>query len=171
MKNIISLLSLSATLVSCCCLKATEVQGPRLFPNGTYVHFVKIIVANKKVSTIPMRGVVTLQEDTLKITGLSPIGSTIFKISDTKKDGEPKVEIFSEELEPMRPHVENVFKLMRQVLRSKERPPTTLRMGGRKFSVEAPKYDAKNIPQVLTISNKEFAISIEVLQYELAPLL
>ena len=163
-------LALSAMLLFSACVTAPPKQyvgelmtSPPEFPLGKYVHAVDIDVPGR--GNWQMQGVAQLTAAGIQIVGLSPMGTTVFKIVDDYSAKVADITVYQPELKSyegkllgfymqLRPHLAG-----RKIVDAEAVPPD---WNVQYFSNK--KSDA--LPPTLAVRSPHFAISVEVEQYE-----
>jgi hypothetical protein len=159
-------------------------DSPLLFPLGNYVHAVTLEIPENpdaKRRHFEFRGAVKIAPEAIRIVVLSPIGTTLFKLSEDRRTGAVTVENYVSELKPYTAKLTEYYASLRVLLTTLRHPagagftfdargrPLTLekKISGRptKFFFDA--YDAHQIPTRLRIESRAFNVRVEVLGYEL----
>jgi hypothetical protein len=98
-----------------------EYHGGFLLGPGTYLQDVSI--EPKSGNGFRFQGVFQRRATGVMITGLSPFGTTVFRIKDTLVPAqEPSVEIFVEEMKPHRDRFVSFYKGLRPLLLLEDKP-------------------------------------------------
>lgn len=155
-----------------------------LFPYGNYVHQVKLsIPANPDPSKrkFEFRGAVKIAEDAIRIVVLSPVGTTLFKISEDRNTGKISVENFVSQLKPYESKLADYYASLRILLTTRRHPEgkgIALDSTGRPLALETlvadrltkftfADYDEHQIPTALRVESDSFNVEVKVLGYEL----
>lgn len=144
--------------------EGTTPSSDRLFPDGTYRHDVTLSLPNGQQHHF--QGVVKLAPDKIEVVGLSFFNTTVFRVIDDRKGGEPDVHIYVPQLKSQEDKVRSLFGTLRDMLLL---PPGEIEKrelpGGAKVSVA--NYDEKHIPRNLKIEGPKFTVDVKVIGYEI----
>lgn len=155
-----------------------------LFPHGNYVHQVKLnIPTNPDPSKrkFEFRGAVKIAADAIRIVVLSPVGTTLFKMSEDRKTGKITVENFVSQLKPYEAKLADYYSSLRILLTTLRHPEgkgITLDSEGRPLRLDAvvaerptkftfAEYDEHQIPTTLRVESDAFSVDVKVVGYEL----
>lgn len=164
MRPIFLLLFTSFTLVSCAHKPLRPPPtGGGLYPMGKYQHAVKIQVQQPTPRTMEMHGVVSINDEQLKVVGLSSFGTTVFRIEENLKTGEMKKEFYLEIMQKHEDRFLEFYKLIRELLTA-PKGITEFERQGAKFRVSEP--DAQGIYRKVHIEHPQVVLDIEVTGYE-----
>lgn len=98
-----------------------EYHGGPLLGRGTYLQDVSVETANGQ--TMRFQGIFQRRATGVMITGLSPLGTTVFRVKDPlTPGGVPAVEIFVKEMEPHRERFEAFYRGLRPLLTLDDKP-------------------------------------------------
>jgi hypothetical protein len=133
------------------------------FPLGKYVHAVDVDVPGR--GNWQMQGVAKITASGINLVGLSPMGTTVFKIVDSYSKELAEVTVYQPELKT---YEDKLFKFYMQL-----RP----HLAGRKLdhSADIPSdwrveyftnKKSAGLPPTLAVRSPHFSISVEVEQYE-----
>ncbi|MBS1961831.1 MAG: hypothetical protein JST04_06420 [Bdellovibrionales bacterium] len=157
-----------------------------LFPLGNYVHEVKLdIPSNPDPSkrTFTFRGAVKISADAIRIVVLSPIGTTLFRMSEDRATGKVTVENFVDSLKPYESKLTDYYASLRVLLTMLRRPPADTpglerdpegrplsfktSVDGRPTRFTFARYDEHQIPTALGVVADSFTVDVKVLGYEI----
>lgn len=98
-----------------------DYHGGQLLGPGTYLQ--EVSVEPKQGSTFRFQGIFQRRATGVMITGLSPLGTTVFRIKDPlTPGGKPSVEIFVKEMEAHRERFEAFYRGFRPLLMLEDKP-------------------------------------------------
>ncbi len=137
--------------------------SPPEFPLGKYVHAVDVDVPGR--GNWQMQGVAQITESGINLVGLSPMGTTVFKIVDDYSAESAQVTVYQPELKSyegkllefymqLRPHLAG-----RKIMNAAAVPPDW------KVQYFTNK-KAETLPPTLAVRSPHFSIAVEVEQYE-----
>lgn len=155
-----------------------------LFPNGNYVHQVNLnIPSNPDPSKrkFEFRGAVKIAPETIRIVVLSPVGTTLFKMTEDRATGKLTVENYVSQLKPYESRLADYYASLRVLLTTARHPtgsgfrldergrPTSLEttVDGRPTKFAFAAYDEHQIPTELRVESATFQVDVKVLGYEL----
>jgi hypothetical protein len=151
-------------------------QGKRqfLFPYGTYQHQVNVkikSVNNHGPKEFNFQGIFNFQKDHLKMVGLSPMGTTLFKIDENLKDHQIQMEIYIDQLKGKEDKIKPFFIATKEILTYQIKDQTlpqklSLKADGKPMEISILDYDKLNIPKTIQADTADFNLNIEVLSYE-----
>ena len=158
--------------------------GALLFPLGSYIHEVKLsIPTNPDPSkrTFEFRGAVRIGEEQIRIVVLSPVGTTLLRMSEDRRTGKVTTENFVPQLKPYEPKLSAYYASLRVLLttlRHQTGSGLSLDPKGRPLALEEPvasrptkftfaDYDEHQIPTHLKIESEAFYVDVKVTGYEL----
>jgi hypothetical protein len=96
-------------------------QGGLLLGAGTYLQDISIETSNGK--SMHFQGVFKRSAKGVQISGLSPFGNTVFRITDPLElKSEPKIEIFVKEMEPHQERFRAFYRGLRSLLLVDDKP-------------------------------------------------
>jgi len=163
------ILLVTASASSCASSKYTAhspVSGDQVFAYGAYRHRVSVTIFGANAAgnrSIDLDGIVRLSGDMVRLVALSPVGTTLYRVTDDRKTGHVEAMVYAEELKPIEDRLREYYVLLRNVLtaRSEEEwgaaPELRVVVEGR---------DSNGHPQRFTIEHAMFRASIEVTGYE-----
>lgn len=133
------------------------------FPFGTYRHHVTAQPLMKRdLPKMDLVGVVKSEPNELRVVGLSPVGSTVFRIHEDLKSGKIEREFYVESLKQHERHFMALYEMIKAVLfapKGRER----FEFQGAKFHLSKP--DEKSIPRLVEIEHPYLNLKIEVTDY------
>jgi hypothetical protein len=137
------------------------------FPFGTYQHSV---IATPKtapgIKPIEVTGVMRSEPYDVRMVGLSPMGSTVFRIHDDLCSGEVTQEFYIEELKKNQKHFSHLYQLIKAALFARQDRPE-FDYHGAHIRLSEP--DKKKIPRRIEIDHPYLALDIHVTSYEVSP--
>lgn len=170
---------------------ARHIRGPLsqdlLFPLGTYTHNVHIqpIMENgKEAREFSFKGIVKIEKDTIRISGLSPFGTTLFKLAEDRRTGKVELVNYIDALKKFESKFMDYYAILKVLLgapqdfsdkdslrlvsKSKSGKPEKLETIGlsKNAIFEFKKYDSSGIPEEIQIQHPHFLIDIRVSGYE-----
>jgi hypothetical protein len=165
-------------------VKEDPAKGALLFPYGSYIHQVRLNVPTNpdpSKRTFEFRGAVKIAPEIIRIAVLSPVGTTLFKMSEDRATGKVTIENFVPSLKPYEGKLADYYASLRVLLTTPRRPEGsgfTLDRQGRPLLFETgvaerptkfefADYDEHEIPTSLRISSDAFTVDVKVLGYEL----
>jgi hypothetical protein len=143
-----------------------EISGVPDFPPGRYVHSVELEIAGH--GSHQLRGVLKLTDVGMNLVGLSPMGTTVFKIDDKFADEQVGIEIYQSELQPHEDKILGFYRQLRPILAGRRLP-------GEAYAALVPAgwnvkfYESGRDPQLpptIAVHSEKFSLRIEVDQYE-----
>jgi len=195
LKARVSLLLVFAMLVAGCASKTisnASVVRRQLFPNGTYQHDVDLTVEKPILRAMHFHGVVKISDAEINLVALSPLSSTLFRISENRKTGQIDTEIYIESLKKLKSLMTDFYALIRFILTvplDAEKDPdkhfefraTTINEGPNRglldqlsiqttageARVEFRSYDENQIPDLISVNNPKFKLMIKVSGYDI----
>ena len=161
-----------------------------LLPTGTYHHNVQLILnINQPGQTKNFRmiGLVRKDEEQISTIALSPLGFTLFKVTDHLKTGEISYEIFIEQIKKHESKIQAYYLILKKLLTLKTLPEADPTLHWDQRSAEGlpeqvsiknspdekpstfhlSKYDPNHIPLQITIEDPNFKVEVEVSSYEI----
>jgi|GEM_PF-1903716 len=155
----------------------------QLFPNGVYIHEVKILPKEGKPRN--MKAVVSIQEDSIKLVGLSPFHTTLFRLEENRTTGEIVVKDFQPIPDRVKTEFDSFYRTLHRllVLPLKEATsdqardfvveyaggrPTLLKSKDSENRIEIGEYDSLGIPRRLRAIQPKFEALVRISHYELA---
>lgn len=142
-----------------------------MFPYGSYQHFVKVEIPQqgREPKTFEFRGVVQIGADEIKVVGLSPLNSTLFRLTEDRKTQVLKVDLFVEQLKKQEGQIRNFYSVIKDMMltpidQNKEKPISTP-YGPATVKFES--FDKNQIPTMVHVVGEKFKIDVEVLGYEI----
>jgi hypothetical protein len=153
----VSFLSLS------CAHQALNVpSGDTLYPYGKYRHSVKVHVLKPEPRTMDLRGVVAVNADSIKVVGLSGIGTTIFRIEEDRHTGVVKKDFYLEIVRQHQDRFMEFYSLIRELVTAPKGATDFIR-GEAHYVVSDP--DDDGIYRTVHITHPQVNIDIEVTDY------
>ena len=160
-----------------------------LFPNGVYKHDVGLTMGKTETSEekkFDFTGIVKVNAEQIQLVGLSYFGTTVFKITENRKTGEIKTDVFVEQMKKYESKIPEYYSTLRLFLiaslplETHARQLTWSKIDGRGFPVEArtvdyeknavfrfKNYDFNSIPTEISIEHPNFTVQIKVRDYDL----
>ncbi len=137
--------------------------SPPEFPLGKYVHAVDVDVPGR--GNWQMQGVAQITADGINIVGLSPMGTTVFKIVDDYSAKSAEITVYQPELRSYEDKLLQFYMQLRPHLAGRKIVDTDAVPADWKVQYFInKKTDA--LPPTLAVRSTHFAISVEVEQYE-----
>ena len=176
---------LTLFIFGCAHKSQTITNGPKqlLFPYGTYQHSVKVTLSNGNAEgpkEFEFRGIFEFKSDQLKLVGLSPMGTSVFRAEENLATHELKMEIYVKSSKQADEKIRQSYIITRDVLtssindqrvkilrRNKQGMPLEMEIPSQKEFVQVllSSYDKQNIPKVLLVSHKGFKLEVKVTDY------
>lgn len=171
--------------LGCTTKKIQNTEAPRqfLFPQGLYRHNVHLEIQKEpqkepqKTETrdrqkFSFNGVVTISEQTIKIVGFSPFGTTLFRMSEDQKSGRVETQVYIDALKPMESRMAEYYVVLKKLLTIKHsgnpRPQQIiLQTPAGETPVHFKHYDQNGVPDEIDVQNSKFSIQIKVSGYEI----
>ncbi len=144
-----------------------------VFPIGNYTHQVRVHIPTNpdpKKREFQFRGVVRISPDVIRIVALSPVGSTLFKMSEERTTGKVSIETYVSSLKPLEGKLLEYYSALRVLLTARRNPRPSVfseTVGGEPTEFRFEKYDPAGIPTHLEIRSPIFSVAVEVVGYEL----
>jgi len=173
------LLVLSLFFLNACSsktIKNPEATRSMLFPNGTYQHEVHV----RFVHTVPgqpdhfdLSGVVKISNKEVKVIGLSPMNTTLFRLSENRESGQIEVQTYVDSLKKFESHLRDYYLVMRKFLltplNSENPEPQQAQFDSPSGPVQVffKNYDQNKIPVKVLVQSPQFEIEIRVVGYAL----
>ena len=142
-----------------------EASRTLLFPNGTYHHAITLETPDKKTRTFS--GVVRLNETSIKVVGLSPLNSTIFRIEENRTNGEITTKVYHDAFKKFEARLLDFYIPLRAMMLQKMgtgTPPSEMETKGIKILFSD--YDENKVPAHIEIRHPKFIVKVEVTGYE-----
>ncbi len=150
-----------------------------LFPFGTYRHKInlKVQIGTGDERTFALEGVVDLRADHVQVIGLSPFGTTEFKIREERGSGTVAIEIYRDSLKRAEPKILEYYSVLRLLLNARLDPAAEKNLVWSQDSklsdpksgtlFELSNYDQNKIPLGLELTHPKFSARIKVTGYEI----
>jgi hypothetical protein len=143
-----------------------------IFPYGKYQHDVQLTILGDAGDTPThqhLNGLVKIDANTIQIVGLSPFGTTVFKISDHLDTGKIEDEIYLPQLKAHADRVLAFYQVLKKLLLLKKdhsyHEGSAIEVEpGTEFIFGA--FDKNQIPKKMTIHSAHFEVEIEVTRYD-----
>lgn len=139
---------------------AKEPRAP--YPFGKYQHQVRIQILKPEHHDFSVTGALSYAADEIKLIGLSPMGTTLFRLTDTK-GSELKTEYFMDALAKADPFIRAFYGDLREALVTPD-PRTKFTKNGTDFIFAD--LDEKKIPRLIFIANPKFEVTVKVVGYD-----
>lgn len=183
-------LTLSVTSCSAKRVRTEMLSQEFLFPLGTYQHNVKIKTIHDRAEDskeFAFHGVVQLSKEMIKISILSPFGTTLVRIQEDRTTGKVEFESYLEAFKKYESKVQDYYSILKLLLVAPSRLSAevgkgtlrTVRQGdnGKPAEIETQgleqkavfifkKYDENGIPEEIQIQHPRFTVDIRVSGYE-----
>jgi hypothetical protein len=194
MRNL-ALIGISLVMAGCASSKrittSDYLSQALIFPYGSYQHHVSIRMqtAAEGEKAFNFNGVVQLKPEMIRISALSHFGTTAFRITEDRKTGEIRSEVFVESMKKIEPKIREYYGLLRVLLTASSAPSSNTeksrslrwdRKDGVGRLLEATtvgvdpesklsflSYDKSGIPEKVLLQSPKFSVEIEVAGYEL----
>jgi hypothetical protein len=178
-------------LLACSHVVKKNPEGPRtlLFPYGEYRHDVHVHLVKapeKGPQEMDFHGVVSLQKEKILMLGLSPFGTTLFRVEENRESGDIQIESSIDAIKKHEDRIKNFYKAIREVLtlpisgfeqnpfvqvlgRNEKGFPSRFHMKSSQGSlnVDLLKFDAEDIPREIDLDSENFSLKIKVTGYEI----
>jgi hypothetical protein len=172
MINKIMSVIISALLAGCAHSTIAQL-GPSvrktLIPIGS--HQQSVIVHLKKVKlnrkdSMRFSGVLDVREDRVQLIGLTPFGSTLFRVKEDLKTGNVVFETDNEQMKKAEPYVKSTYRPIREMLKIPYPPVRSeATVGDIKFRFE--NFNAQDLPLKILVDTPDF--NLEILEDGYAP--
>jgi hypothetical protein len=133
------------------------------FPLGKYVHAVDVDVPGR--GNWQMQGVAKITASGINLVGLSPMGTTVFKIVDTYSSETAEVTVYQPELKTYEDKLLKFYMQLRPHLAGRKSDDSTEIPSDWSVQYFTNKRSA-GLPPTLAVRSPHFSISVEVEQYE-----
>ncbi len=186
MRSFVTLATL-LSLAACATPRSPE-PSPRdataLFPLGSYAHSVSIKSHERSFS---FRGAVERAEDHLEVVGLSPFGTTAFRLHEDLRTSQITLEFYVELLRRFEGKVRELYPMLRSLLLAERHPApdtagilfvrwdlpgknpvegrATIEGGEAVFQLSD--YDGRDIPKRVSVTHPKFTLELEVTDAQL----
>lgn len=162
----------------------------QLFPNGTYKHNVRLELEQAPNPEKPdekrfdLKGLAQVQPEMIKVVGLSPFGTTLFKITENRATGEINVETYVDSLKRVESKIRDYYSVLRHMMIAPMKPGkrgamklakansdglpevVDLKTRDESATLKFENYDKNKIPQRIQITHPRFKVDVEVAGYE-----
>lgn len=147
-----------------------SLDRPLMFPNGTYQHAVEVVTAG---NSRHFNGVVKLSAEQVLVIGLSPMNSTVFRITEDRKSGKVQSEVFHSALKPHEAKLIEFYEMIRVMMasplltaneKSDQSSVTRVEKG---IELVFSKFDQNRIPLEIVIKHPKFRVEVGVKDYEI----
>jgi hypothetical protein len=143
-----------------------------VFPYGKYQHNVELTLfgnAGDAPLHQHLNGVAKIDAKMIQVVGLSPFGTTVFKITDHLNTGKIEDEIYLPQMKAHEDRVLAFYQLLKKLLLLKKNPAyqegSVIEVeSGTEFTFGA--FDQNQIPKKMTIHSARFEVEIEVTRYD-----
>ncbi|MES2856597.1 MAG: hypothetical protein V4692_12075 [Bdellovibrionota bacterium] len=153
-------------------LPAPAASRTTLIPEGTHNHSVKLTVKNTLSSgqnqgpkQMSFSGIVDYRSGKVKVIGLSPLGSTLFRLEDDLKTEITTFQTDISEMKKAEPFIRDYYAPVRQLLKLPY-PPKLTKIDVDSTGFEFKEYDSFEVPRRIAIETEKFKLDIEVDSYE-----
>lgn len=136
-----------------------------LFPNGVYHHAITLQTADK--NTRSFNGVVRLDDASIKIVGLSPLNSTIFRIEENRATGKITTEVYHSSFKKFENRLLEFYVPLRAMMLMRmggDKPPSAIEANG--IKIRFSDYDENKVPAHIEMEHPNFTVKVEVTGYE-----
>lgn len=136
-----------------------DLQGkPRILAPGSYDQ--RLEVTLKEKGSYRFLAKLRLSRKGLTWTAKSPNGKNpLFSIQEAKKEGTAQLTLYRAQWEPIRPHIEAIYKALRPVL--------FVGIDNEDLPIALKDYDSNGVPRLLTINNQAYQVDIKNDSYSL----
>lgn len=140
---------------------ATEPRAP--YPYGRYQHDVRVQVHRPKEQDLTLSGAMKYSKSEIVLIGLSPMGLTLFRLTDDLEKNELKTEYFVDSLQQADPQIRAFYKDLREAIVSKD-PRTRFARNGTTFVFAD--LDEQKVPRTFYLANPYFEVTVKVASHE-----
>lgn len=138
-------------------------DGELAFPYGTYQHrVIATPVGKEKAADIELDGVVQSGPYDLRVVGLSPVGSTLFRIHEDLCERKITKEFYLDEIKAHEARLMPVYELIKQALYARKGENHFKRRGA-EFTLS--QVDSHGMPHLIEIVHPYLKMKIEVTNY------
>lgn len=157
-----------------------------LFPSGIYRQSIAVSIIPENVDSpkeFHFEGVAQTDEGQIKLTALSPLGASIFRLTDDLRTDKIKIEIFTSSLQKFEKQFLEYYRLMKilfivslykstndfKVLQKNSegfpaRAEIIYQQQVNEFTFEH--YDERKLPEIIEIKNPKVKIKIDLIEYK-----
>ena len=146
----------------------------RLFPYGTYRHKIHLTLPpndGQPEKSFNFTGIVQLKPEGVRISVLSFLGTTSFRISEETASGEIKTEVFLAPLKRFEPRIQEYYRVLRELLFAKAEKPQPpefkLAVQGMETVFRINEFNASGMPLEFLIEHPRFKVTVKVVDYEI----
>lgn len=150
-------------LASCAHRPTSPVTSEHLFAYGTYKHQVQVDVITPP-RKMEMRGVVAYTPTQLKVVGLSPFGTTLFRIEENLTTGEVKKEFYMDAIQKHETQFLQFYSMIRAMVTGPSQR-TEFTQDGADFVVSEP--DVRGVYRKINVKHSRFNLEVRVTDYEI----
>lgn len=133
------------------------------YPLGKYQHDVRVQIHGPSPRDLSLSGALNYSATKIVLVGLSPMGPTLFRLTDDLKTGDLQIEYFVESLNKADPQIRAFYRDLREALLSRD-PQTKFAKNGTDFVFAD--LDANGVPRTFYLANPHFEVTVNVVSYE-----
>lgn len=154
------------------------------FPNGQYYHSIhlKILEPGKDEREFRFTGAVSIEPDAIHVVGLSPFGTTIFRIDEDRGSGAISAQVYLDAMKKHEQQLRDFYSVIRLLLLTKKTAGSDLKRDslGRPLdaNISGPgvesglhflfnHYDEHGVPDRVQILAPRFQVDLTVTGYDL----
>jgi hypothetical protein len=140
-----------------------------LIPVGSHQQSVIVHLKKNKINgkeSMRFNGVLDVREDHVQLIGLTPFGSTLFRLREDLKTGEVVFETDNEQMKRAEPYIKSTYYPIREMLKIPYPPSRSdAAAGAIKFHFE--NFNAQDLPLKVLVDTPDF--DLEILEDGYAP--
>ena len=135
-----------------------------LIPRGTHQQVVTVRVKKGDQNQMRFSGVLDVREDHVSLIGLTPFGSTLFRLKENLKTGQIDFETDNEQMKKAAPYMQKTYRPVKEMLMIPY-PPAVKQttVGDTKFYFD--ELNAQDMPIKTRVETPDFDLDIEEVGY------
>ena len=144
------------------CVHTPKSTAPAFFPPGNYRHQVHVEILNAPADapkSLDFQGALKLTHDEIKLVALSPMGTSLFRLTENLKTQEVQKEFYLESMQKNQTQVLRLYSLIRLAILAR-RDQSQIQQGDSQISFS--NLDKDGVPATIKVKNPHFLLSIQV---------
>ena len=140
-----------------------------LIPIGSHQQSVTVHLNKAKLNgkdTMRFSGVLDVREDHVQLIGLTPFGSTLFRLREDLKTGAVVFETDNEQMKKAEPYVKSTYRPIGEMLKIPY-PPVRSEATSGDFKFHFEDFNAEDLPRKIRVETPDF--NLEILEDGYAP--
>lgn len=144
-----------------------------LFPDGRYFHHVYLTLSpsvSMPKKKFDFDGILEIKPETIKLIGLSPLGTSLLRITEDRKTGKVDIDVFFPVLKKLQNSILEYYSVVQMMIKTSRNPRSTelkIPLAKETAVLQFETFDKNHFPEKIVVQHPKFSLIIEMRGYEI----